>query len=397
MRTLVDLSVCSAPFRRAVPTVAALDPASLFATGVQGVWIDPSDTATLFQDSAGTVPVAADGQPVALALDKSRGLVRGPELMPNGFGTGNWSSFATGVSVNGGLVHFNAVPAGNNGLLLSAVNGSPYHANSSFEVTVTISDHVSGGIRLWTGSGYSPVFGTNGVHRFLAVFPADQALRCYAQASGGVTTLKAALSVRELPGAHASQPVLAARPIYANSGGLRRLVFDGIDDRLRLRHLAMTSGASLTGAVGLRKLGDALVARVLHLAGTGPTLALNAPGVAGQPQVSMTVNNGSDVTLTESAIAAPASMVALMRANIAAPHAATLRINGRAAQESLASSGTGATTWGTGRDVHLGERSDGGARIAGHVHGLVLFNAALTPEEQDGLRVYMAQKSGATV
>lgn len=34
-------------------------------------WFDPSDTSTLFQDAAGTVPVSADGDPVALMLDKS--------------------------------------------------------------------------------------------------------------------------------------------------------------------------------------------------------------------------------------------------------------------------------------------------------------------------------------
>jgi len=44
---------------------------SLFKDGQQGVWYDPSDLTTLFQDSAGTTPVTADGQPVGLMLDKS--------------------------------------------------------------------------------------------------------------------------------------------------------------------------------------------------------------------------------------------------------------------------------------------------------------------------------------
>ena len=46
-------------------------PASLFAGGQEGVWYDPSDLSTLFQDSAGTTPVTAAGQPVGRALDKS--------------------------------------------------------------------------------------------------------------------------------------------------------------------------------------------------------------------------------------------------------------------------------------------------------------------------------------
>ena len=36
-----------------------------------GVWYDPSDLSTMFQDSAGTVPVTGVGQPVGLILDKS--------------------------------------------------------------------------------------------------------------------------------------------------------------------------------------------------------------------------------------------------------------------------------------------------------------------------------------
>jgi len=43
----------------------------LFASGEQGAWYDPSDLTTMFQDSAGTTPVTADGQPVGLIRDKS--------------------------------------------------------------------------------------------------------------------------------------------------------------------------------------------------------------------------------------------------------------------------------------------------------------------------------------
>ncbi len=46
-------------------------PRSLFASGEQGIWLDPSDFSTLYQDAAGTTPVTAVGQPVGLALDKS--------------------------------------------------------------------------------------------------------------------------------------------------------------------------------------------------------------------------------------------------------------------------------------------------------------------------------------
>lgn len=53
------------------PNSAGFDPLSLFAAGEQGVWYDPSDFSTLFQDAAGTIPVTAAGQPVGLMRDKS--------------------------------------------------------------------------------------------------------------------------------------------------------------------------------------------------------------------------------------------------------------------------------------------------------------------------------------
>jgi hypothetical protein len=46
-------------------------PASLFRNAEQGVWYDPSDLSTLFQDSAGTTSVTAVEQPVGLMRDKS--------------------------------------------------------------------------------------------------------------------------------------------------------------------------------------------------------------------------------------------------------------------------------------------------------------------------------------
>ena len=47
------------------------NPISWFLKGEPGAWYDPSDLTTLFQDSAGTIPVTAVEQPVGLMKDKS--------------------------------------------------------------------------------------------------------------------------------------------------------------------------------------------------------------------------------------------------------------------------------------------------------------------------------------
>lgn len=51
------------------PTLSTL--AELFIDGEQGVWLDPSDISTMFQDARGVIPVTRDGDPVVLMRDKS--------------------------------------------------------------------------------------------------------------------------------------------------------------------------------------------------------------------------------------------------------------------------------------------------------------------------------------
>ena len=79
-------------------------PSSLFSSGEQGVWYDPSDLTTMFQEPEGTTP-AVIGQPVGLMLDKSQGALLGSEVITNGdfatdsdWGLGNDWSIAGGVA-----------------------------------------------------------------------------------------------------------------------------------------------------------------------------------------------------------------------------------------------------------------------------------------------------------
>jgi hypothetical protein len=58
-----------AAVRQAVRRLA-YSPGELFGLSEVGVHYDPSDLSTLFQDSAGTTPVTASGQPVGLMLDR---------------------------------------------------------------------------------------------------------------------------------------------------------------------------------------------------------------------------------------------------------------------------------------------------------------------------------------
>ncbi|MCP3656857.1 MAG: hypothetical protein GY766_18510, partial [Herbaspirillum sp.] len=57
------------------------NPLRIFANDEPGAWFEANDSTTLFTDVAGTTPVTAPGDAVALQLDKSQGLTLGPELV----------------------------------------------------------------------------------------------------------------------------------------------------------------------------------------------------------------------------------------------------------------------------------------------------------------------------
>lgn len=64
----------SSIFNTVFPTTgpaAPTSPVDLFSSGAQGLWYDPTDLTTMFQDSAGTIPVTAPGQPVGRRVDLS--------------------------------------------------------------------------------------------------------------------------------------------------------------------------------------------------------------------------------------------------------------------------------------------------------------------------------------
>lgn len=67
MKTVTDISITAAT--KALE--ADWTPDAIFRHPKQGAWFDPSDISTLFQDVAATVPVSADGDPVAIMRDKS--------------------------------------------------------------------------------------------------------------------------------------------------------------------------------------------------------------------------------------------------------------------------------------------------------------------------------------
>lgn len=118
-------------------TTVGFSPASLFAAGEQGVWYDPSDFSTMFQDTAGTTPVTATGQSVARINDKSG---RGNHA------TQSNSSFQPTLQIDGNGKYYLLFDGSNDYLSTSSINLTGTNKAGIFAGITKNSDSTSSGI-----------------------------------------------------------------------------------------------------------------------------------------------------------------------------------------------------------------------------------------------------------
>ena len=210
---------------------AGFSPAALFSAGEQGVWYDPSDLSTLFQDSAGTTPVTAVGQPVGFLGDKSRGFVPGAELVTNGTfdaDTNGWTQ------IGGGSFAWDA----SGGIACTDVGGADCNAQTTITTVAGRTYRARWTVRSATGGWLFRIRNATD-YSFQSVIAATGTYTAYFVASvTGTNTVNLIsndtnqtvvfdnISVRELAGNHATQPTAASRPVLGRVpvGGRRNLL-----------------------------------------------------------------------------------------------------------------------------------------------------------------------------
>ena len=205
----------------------AFSPSELFASGEQGVWYDPSDLTTLFQDAAGTTPVTGLEQPVGLMLDKSKGLVLGSEAVVTG--TAPWArgflSVDGTISASGNAVTITQGAGDGAGFRwvqpVTCVIGRYYRLTiGSFSrsggtaAQIGMAANSSGTGLIGGGNSFTDTSGVT------VIYVAATAATMYVTISiaGGSTGNSATftdISVRELPGNHAAQSTAASRPVLS--------------------------------------------------------------------------------------------------------------------------------------------------------------------------------------
>lgn len=387
-------------------------PLSLFTASEPGLWYDPSDLTTLFQDTVGVVPVTAPGQPVALILDKSKRLTRGSELVVNGDfsgGTTNWTAISgAGLSIVSGS------------LRISYSAGAAYPA-----ATQTVSGLVSGRtyeltIVANTGSGTHPVglncgqfsptvnFTTNTsltTTTFKAIASATSTssyvqiflVTNSATSSGFIDIVS--FSMKELAGSHATQATAASRPTYQVDGnGFAHLSFDGVDDFLVTS--TITPGTDKVQVfAGVRKLSDATRGSVIESGlGTGPDTGyfhIEAPRTGGVGHYAFRSFGATLGTFSDAFAAtfnAPITNVVTGIGDIPAD-TSNIRVNGAAGTPGVADQGTGNYL---ANAIYIGRRAGTSLPFSGNMYNIVLrFGPNLDSGTIASVETFINGKTGA--
>lgn len=269
--------------RRNIDELRALI-ASLFGNGEAGAMFIPQPTLlgqqVLFQDAAGTTPANADGDPAGLALDPSRKLELGTNLIPTVDFTDTSSaawplqsrvqdvtadSFAVADGeTDGGIagrqgeygkrytavVHYTRLTPGDIALTVGSVSTSDEQVRETMATSGTI-------------TATRTVTNTNNNTLYIRLYGAGASVRIDA------------IELQELQGNHATQPVSADRPLYRTDGSLHWLAHDQVGDNLvaSLPNLGTNATLAYANASGVTILegqtisGDTIIPQEAELYG----------------------------------------------------------------------------------------------------------------------------------
>ena len=339
-------------------------PASLFAAGEQGVWYDPSDMSTMFQDATGTTPVTAVEQPVGRILDKS--------------GRGHHATLVTATSRPVLSARVNLLTATET-LATQTVATRATTQTLRFEGagTVTLSGTATG-----TYSAGSHSVTTTAGNLTLTV-------------SGTVTKadLRAANMGVGLP---AYQRVNTATD-YDTAGFPMYLRFDGVDDCLVTPSINFTGTDKMTVFAGVHKLSDSATAGILvelstNTNATNGSFAMTANDAGSFAYVAY--SKGTEpwrFAASPLSYYAPDSRVLRLTSDIAGSLVA-LGVNGVQVKQDTSSQGTG--NYGN-YPIYIGRRAGTSFPFNGHIYSLIVRGAQSTAQQIASAETWVNQRTGA--
>jgi hypothetical protein len=343
----------------------AFTPAVLFAAGEQGVWYDPSDLTTLFQDSAGTIPVTAVEQPVGRMLDLS--------------GRGNHATQTTSAS--------RPVLSARVNLLLATATLSTQNV-STVAATYTLAFSGAGSITLsgtaigvYTAGTYSVVCTTGAL--VLTVL--------------GVVT-NADFRVANDTALPAYQRVTTSTN-YDTTGFPLYLQFDGVDDSMSTASISFTGTSQISVFNGIRKLSTAVDRIIFELSVNANTQSgsfyflanpTGADNVALQLRGSLT-NYGSYSTRVNPQTALFSFQLTTIASNAAA--AILARVNGVSVSANFTVNNVSTGNFGN-YPLYIGARNNAGLFFNGRFYSVIVRGSATSAAQIGQTESWISGKMG---
>lgn len=382
---------------------ASFSPYALFRAGETGVWYDPSDFSTMFTDDAGSTPVTATGQSVALILDKSKGLGRGSELVANGTFDSSVTGWTQGTSITAASVNGRAEVTRNGAIsALSAfwctttvVSGNTYEISIDVVVNNGAARQImNGAATAFTGLGAGGFSGT-GTKKYI-VTANDTGIRISLWTNDASTSVYDNISIKQVFTTPARQTTAGSRPtLQQDAGGRYYLSFDGVDDHLISTSVDMSATNKVTVTAGVQRTSDANVGVIIESSTTSVTNAgtfdLYTPNIAAS---TTSVFIGGGTTRPQSfiaGVAAPDTMVLTGISDIAAP-------NLQARRNTVAGTAV-TTTQGTGNygnwPFYIGSRAGLSAFFTGRLYNLIVRGALSTGSDLTNTETFVNKKTGA--
>lgn len=377
--------------------------AALFASGEQGAWYEPSLAGgTLFQDSAGTTPVTAVGQPVGLMLDKRLGLVLGGEIIPQplNFASGWVTLGALSSETANSFTNTSGAGAGKSFSLAGLLTTKAYRVSVGY----TKSDAVTqiGAFANTASTPFSVATAASGTLSATAYPGANGVF--YLRLGGNATVTIDNVSVRELPGNHATQPAAINRPVLQIDGnGKYYLAFNGTNSWMSTAAIDFSGTDKMTVVAGLRKLSDAAIGAVVELSAAPPVnngaITIQAPYDAATGNYGFGLRGDANFTaFSAAAYSAPTSNAVTAMFDIAGADRSTevfARVNG--VIPSL--SARGASPAGGGNfgnyPLYIGARAGSSMFANMNLYGLVVRGALSSDPQIASAERFMNSKTGA--
>ena len=373
---------------------------SLFANNEQGFAFDFNDLSTMYQDAAGTVPVTGVGQPVGLVLDKSKGLVLGANRVQNGDfnDSSNWvvggADATHNITFSNGTVRYQSdtiTP------VLNLSQANILEIGKWYEVIVNCSKLVSGSLKIDTTTASVPIVTKEGINKGYIL--ASGTSLVLVRNSANVDLTIDSITVKELPGNHATQSTSAKRPILQQNAttGAYYLSFDGVDDCLVTGNINFNATNKISIFTGITKKSDAT---------NGVLLEFSTNSYSTQSSFGLLASFNSSLKnyafrtcgslLSESstnAYAAPHTTVSTAKASIS-DDLNELRINGIKTATSSQDQGTG--NYGN-YPLYIGMRAGTSLPFTGNLYSLIGVARIATDNEITNAENAIAKNVGVTL